>query len=159
MALHPLLLKLSRTCGVSAAAILAAAAAPPTAPRPVQVPIVANAQVPFYPEILRKAHIEGTVKLTVTTDGKRVSKLDAVEGQPMLVTAATENVKTWVFEAHDATSFGVTFKYRLLEAHCDAECRCDSLERPGTMLRLPTEVNINATEAMICDPSTTRPSK
>jgi hypothetical protein len=133
-----------------------AAAAQPDVPKAADMPTVTAGQVPIYPDILRKAHIDGTVKLRVTTDGRRVSRVDAIEGQPMLVKAATENVKTWEFDAHAAMSFDVVFRYRLLEATCDDKCRCDSLERPSTVLRLPSEVDINATEAMICDPSETR---
>ena len=136
-------------------ATLAVAAAPGVA-KVADMPTVTAAQVPIYPEILRKAHIDGTVKLRVLTDGRQVSRVDAIDGQPMLVKAATENVQTWAFDAHVAMSFDVVFRYRLLEATCDAECRCDSLERPSTILRLPGEVDINATEVMICDPIETR---
>ena len=116
---------------------------------------VVSAQVPFYPPDVQGAHIEGVVELRNSTDGVRPISVERVSGQPMLSTAAIQNVKTWVFEHHEPTSFQATFRYRLLDSHCDSACNCGSAERPNVVLRLPTEVEISAEEALICDPSTT----
>jgi TonB family protein len=125
---------------------------------PERRPHVTSAQVPIYPLVLQVAHIEGMVELRVTTDGRGVASVAPASGQPMLAAAAVENVKTWQFEKHTPTTFTVVFRYRLLESECDSMCECDSAERPSTVLKLPTEVEIDATEAVLCDPAYTAPS-
>src|SRR6267143_241109 len=119
---------------------------------PVPVPSVVGARVPFYPPILQKAHFDGLVRLRITTDGRRPSSIEGVDGQPMLLRAATDNIKTWEFEQHSPTVFEASFRYRLLPATCDSACNCDSTERPSVVLRLPTEVEVSATEVLTCDP-------
>jgi hypothetical protein len=59
-----------------------------TGQAPAQVPTVIDARVPFYPEIPQKAHIDGVVRLRITTDGRRPSSIDELSGQPMLLDAA-----------------------------------------------------------------------
>jgi len=91
---------------------------PAKSPLPAQkttsdLPRVIRASVPFYPEIARQTRIQGTVTLRVSTDGKLVSDIGAGSGHPILVEAATENVKTWEFNrmprqvsrSHFATDF------------------------------------------------------
>jgi len=117
----------------------------------VAVPTVRAARVPLYPPDPQGAHIEGVVRLQVTTDGKGVAAVEALSGQPMLARAAIENIKTWEFEEHRATVFVSTFRYRLLPVKCDAACRCDSIEKPTITLRLPSEVEISDKEGRICD--------
>ena len=114
-------------------------------------PRVLSASVPFYPRTPQHAHVEGTVRLRVSTDGARVANVQIESGQPMLAQAALENVKTWRFDAHSRTSFAVTFRYQLLTTTCDADCKkCDSAERPSIVLKLPHEVEVNAEEAVVC---------
>jgi len=74
----------------------------------------------------------------------------------MLAQAAQENVKTWQFEQHRPTTFEVTFRYRLLQSKCDAECNCDSVEKPSVLLQLPTDVEVSAKELMVCDSASNR---
>lgn len=115
------------------------------------LPEVLSASVPFYPRIPQHGHIEGIVRLRVFTDGARVSRVQVESGPPMLAQAAQENVKTWRFEAHSRTTFEVTFRYQLLRTTCDADCKkCGSAERPSMLLKLPSEVEVNAEEALVC---------
>ena len=116
------------------------------------VPKVVSAQVPFYPAILQKAHFDGVVRLRIWTDGRRPSTIKEIDGQPMLLRAAIDNIKTWEFEQHSPTVFEASFHYRLLPATCDAACNCDSTERPSVLLHLPTEVEVSATTVLTCDP-------
>jgi TonB family protein len=53
---------------------------------------------PAYPEVARKAHLEGTVKLTlvVTPEGK-VKSVAVVGGHPIFAVAATTAAKQWQF--------------------------------------------------------------
>jgi|ERR1700733_5081074 hypothetical protein len=110
-------------------------------------PRVASAGVPLYPRTSQLAHIEGVVRLRLSTDGKRVSTIEVESGQPMLVKAAQENVKTWEFEEHNPTTFEATFRYKILP---QSECDIDN----GTvLLRLPTEVEVSAKGVQTCDPA------
>jgi TonB family protein len=117
------------------------------------LPSIASASVPLYPRTPQMAHIEGVVRLRISTDGSRASSIEVESGQPMLAQAAKENVKTWQFEQHSPTTFEATFRYRLLPSKCDSECNCDSLEKGTVLLRLPAEVEVSAKELLICDPA------
>jgi len=54
---------------------------------------------PAYPEVMRRNHMGGTVKLqvTISPDG-RVTEAKAVGGHPMLIGPATEAVKQWKYQ-------------------------------------------------------------
>jgi protein TonB len=83
---------------------------PKTAPAPV---VVAKAPVrisqlqlatpirkvePVYPYLAKQAHISGTVELVgvLGTDG-RIHELHVVSGHPLLIQAAVDAVKQWIF--------------------------------------------------------------
>jgi len=101
------------------------------------LPEVVQANVPLYPADALAAHISGEVHLRVTTDGKAVSAKSEETGPPMLVKAAEENVRTWGFANHTATSFEVIFSYKLTDsAKCEAGSR-------GVVLHLPREVEVD----------------
>ena len=53
---------------------------------------------PVYPEMARKGHLTGTVKLsvTVTPEGK-VTSVDVIGGHPLFVVAASSAAKQWQF--------------------------------------------------------------
>lgn len=124
-----------------------------TAQQKKALPNIASASVPLYPHIPQMAHIEGVVRLRISTDGSRASSIEVESGQPMLAQAAKENVKTWQFEPHNPTSFETTFHYRLLPSKCDPECSCDSVEKATVLLRLPTDVEVSAKVLQTCDPA------
>ena len=102
------------------------------------LPMVAGASVPLYPPIARAARVEGVVRLLVSTDGQRVAATHVEDGHKLLAAAAEENVRTWSFSTHEATSFVVTYRYRLLRlgSHTGAD-------NPTIVLKLPTEVEIS----------------
>jgi hypothetical protein len=111
------------------------------------LPTVTNAAVPLYPRTPHIAHIEGTVRLRVSTDGKRISDVKVESGPPMLANAATDNVGTWEFSQHKPTTFEVKFNYRILpESVC-------YLDNSVVMLRLPTQVEVSTKGVHPCDPS------
>jgi len=87
---------------------LTALPAPPPPPRPsepvrvggaVKQPEIVKLVPPVYPPLAMKARVTGTVVLeaTLTTDG-RVDNIRLVSGHPMLVNAAIDCVKQWVYE-------------------------------------------------------------
>jgi hypothetical protein len=117
------------------------------------LPSVVSASVPFYPRTPQMAHIEGVVRLRISTDGSRASTIEVESGPPMLAQAAQDNVKTWQFEHHNPATFEATFRYKLLPSTCDSECNCDSVEKGSVLLRLPTDVEVSAKEIRICDPA------
>jgi TonB family protein len=55
---------------------------------------------PVYPELARRMHVSGTVKLEVVirADGN-VKSTKALGGNPVLILAATDAVRKWKFEA------------------------------------------------------------
>jgi hypothetical protein len=117
------------------------------------LPLVIAASAPVYPRTPLLAHIEGTVKLRVTTDGKKVSSLDAESGPPMLLQATEENIWTWQFEDHKPTHFPVTFEYKLVD-----KTTC-SVENGTIVLRLPAYVEISAKRVTTCDPVSRTPRR
>ncbi len=111
------------------------------------LPVVIDAKVPSYPNIARLAHFEGVVRLQVSTDGEKVSKVELLEGHIVLAGAAMENVKTWRFRWHTRATFETVFRYRLLpESVCEAD-------NPTVLLRLPLEVEVTTKGMTTCDPS------
>jgi hypothetical protein len=77
------------------------------------VPVIMEAKLPLYPANARASNISGLVKLKITTDGEKVSNVNAIEGPPMLSIAATEMVFEWKFLKHDHTDFIITIQYIL----------------------------------------------
>jgi len=61
------------------------------------------------------AGIQGAVQLRVTTDGYSVTKIDAESGNPFLVRAAIDNLRTWRYANHTPRTFDVTYSYQLLD--------------------------------------------
>jgi hypothetical protein len=119
------------------------------------LPAVSSASVPFYPRMAQAAHIEGVVRLRISTSD--FATMIAVEsGPPMLAKAAAENVNTWQFEKHAPATFEATFHYVLLPSKCDSECNCDDVRTNSVQLQLPTEVEVSAKEEMTCDPAEKR---
>ena len=82
------LIAIAMTAGVPAAG-----AADAEAPR-----VVTKRVMPAYPDLARKVHAVGKVKLSVvvTSDGK-VRRVDVVGGHPLLVVAASDAARQWLF--------------------------------------------------------------
>ena len=68
-----------------------------------------------YPPLARQARIEGTVRLRLVTNGHAVTEVVVLEGHPLLVQSATDNVRTWKFVEHPPATFDVTFNFRMLD--------------------------------------------
>lgn len=63
---------------------------------------------PAYPELARRMHIEGIVKVEVTVaPNGTVKEAKAVGGHPLFVAAALDAIKKWRFEPATAESTGI----------------------------------------------------
>ena len=73
--------------------VATAGAADGDAPR-----VVTRRITPAYPDVARRIRASGKVKLSVlvTPEGK-VKKVDVIGGHPLLVVAATEAARQWLF--------------------------------------------------------------
>jgi hypothetical protein len=110
------------------------------------LPSLISGAIPLYPPLARTAHVQGIVRLHISTDGKRVSAVVS-SGPPMLIKAAEANVRTWEFKVHNPTTFDATFRYTVLP-----ESACE-LDNGTVVLHLPTEAEITVKGVQTCDPT------
>ena len=76
-------------------------------PAPVKPPRITQLRMatpihkvePVYPALARQAHVSGTVELlgVLGTDG-RIHELKVLRGHPLLINAALDAVRQWIFE-------------------------------------------------------------
>ena len=119
----------------------------PALAQEAELPLVIAGQMPLYPIMARAAHIQGLVRIRVTTDGEKVTSVEAESGPPMLVKSAKENVLTWEFVKHKPTTFITTFEYVI-----EGSAQCD-YSNGVSALNLPLEVRISAKGVKTCDPA------
>jgi TonB family protein len=68
---------------------------------------------PVYPELARRMHLSGSVKLEVAiTSGGNVRNVNARGGNPLLVQAATDAIKKWQFEPGPEETKEITFEFK-----------------------------------------------
>jgi TonB family protein len=104
-------LEAKRAAAAQPNGIVAAPPPPPPPPpagggTPTRVKVGTNVQQanlisqvpPVYPPLARQAKIEGVVRMSVTIDREgRIAHIEIVSGHPLLVPAALEAVKQWVY--------------------------------------------------------------
>ena len=85
-----------------------------------QIPRLIKKVSPVYPELALKARIQGTVIIEAETDSYgRVTTIKVMAGPGLLIDAAVEAVKKWVYEPYiingfpRAVSFSVTLEFTL----------------------------------------------
>jgi hypothetical protein len=103
-------------------------------------PTVTSAPIVMPSDVARMASIAGDIKLSVTTDGGKVVKVDRPATNPMLVDAAVASVEQWQFAPHAPTTFTSTFRYRYKSVEMCPESDVET----EVSARLPAEVNITA---------------
>lgn len=104
------------------------------------LPIVIMMAPPTYPVFTRQAHIEGAVRLRITTDGRQVTNVQAEDNPSALLGGLAEkNVRTWQFEPGEPTTFTVAYTYKL------ATRPISGADSTSVTLELPTAVEISAT--------------
>lgn len=113
---------------------------------PGNLPILIQANIPFYPLDAQAIGIQGEVKVIITTDGDRVANVKVEDGPPMLALAVQENLKSWKFKPHSPTTFSSIFSYKMLT---DSAC---NFQNGSVTLHLPTEAIITARGLRTCDP-------
>ncbi len=69
---------------------------------------------PVLPEIARTMHLEGTVRLEIVVSAAgKVTSVKALGGPPILITAADNAVKEWLFEPDPhSTTVIVSFTFK-----------------------------------------------
>lgn len=113
-----------------------------------ELPLVIAGKMPLYPLTALHVGVQGVVKIKVTTDGKKVTSLEAESGPAMLVKFAKENILTWEFTEHKPSKFVTTFEYVI---ETPAECE---FSNNVSVLRLPLEIHVSAKGLKTCDPAT-----
>ncbi|MGH9578847.1 MAG: energy transducer TonB [Terriglobales bacterium] len=108
----------SRTIRTLVAALLLALAV--ASPRPAQAQDarkVINRVNPVYPPLARKMNVAGTVKVEVTiSPAGNVTDTKVIGGHPLLISAATDALKRWKYEAAgETTNTTVEFRFNLSE--------------------------------------------
>lgn len=113
---------------------------------------VSHMDVPFYPPIARAANLQGIVHIRVTTDGTRVVSTHVEDGPKMLADGAEKNVKTWEFAGDFATTFSVTYRFRLTKPSSQG------FIRDTVILRLPTGIEVLSPPNPPLDSSRAKPN-
>jgi TonB family protein len=96
--------------------LLAAVASASAQESPEVLPKVLQHSEPTYPPIARTAHVQGEVRVKVTTNGESVTNAEAETGPPLLHKAAEDNVRTWKFIPHTPGTFHITFRYKIMSS-------------------------------------------
>lgn len=82
--------------------------------------------------------LTGMVRLEVTTDGHQVTQVKALPGHPVLVEAASKNVRTWKFADHMPTAFTVVYFYVN-----EGKYKRDPVTKCAAKLELPSKVTVS----------------
>jgi hypothetical protein len=84
-----------------------------------------------YPPLARQARIHGTVRLSVTLHDGAPTEITMVAGHPLLVPAATENLKKWRFDAGLPRTIVADYSFVLTDSDTTSRriLRGDSLDR------------------------------
>lgn len=104
----------------------AALPTPPPGPLlPARLPEITHFQTPAYPEIAWQSHIQGQVslKILIYNDG-RFDFSGPTAGNPVLVSAAKENLCSWNFAHNDSMEplpLTVQFNYRIDKLRTSAQ--------------------------------------
>jgi hypothetical protein len=118
---------------------------------PEPPPALLAGDLPVYPVFARKAKVQGTVRIRLSTDGHRALSADQVVGNEMLIGSVQDAVKTWVFREHQPTTFEaeVRFKFIRDEAACSSKARTNGTATVDALAALTIE--IAAPGPVICE--------
>ena len=104
--------------------------------------LVTNATVPLYPAVAEAARLSGQVRVIVTVRDGIVKKTEPMSvAHQILVSAATQNIKTWKFRLGTNTVFETTYVYEIEKDEAPVP------ENPHVELSLPFLVKISVRPA------------
>ena len=79
----------------------------------MKYPFLVHADLPSYPPLAKIARISGTVQVRVTVENGEVVGYVQPSGNPLLVSATIDNIKSWKFDKSVRTTFATTFIFQL----------------------------------------------
>lgn len=79
----------------------------------LRYPFLVHGDLPVYPALAKTARMSGIVRVRVIVENGEVVGTETISGHPLLVSATTDNIKTWKFDKTVSTTFATTFIYRL----------------------------------------------
>jgi hypothetical protein len=94
--------------------------------------------------VCRAAGIEGVVRLRLSTSGENVLDIKAESESPILMRAASENLRTWILQESTVPVVPVTFTCKLEPGDCSAD------QQPTVIMRFPHEVEVTAKRPVKC---------
>jgi len=84
---------------------------------------VLHLQSPNYPRLARIARIEGAAKLMVTIgESGKVISVKGVSGNPILQSAAEENIREWTFNPGPQRTLEISYDFGLTDPAVDFGC-------------------------------------
>jgi hypothetical protein len=103
-----------------------------------EYPLVMRADAPLYPTVARMAKITGKIEAEFIVKRGQVVNAETKGGQPLLVKATTENIRTWRFSPEVSGTFATTFAYRVEGGETA------TMQNPKIEMQLPAFVKITA---------------
>jgi hypothetical protein len=109
------------------------------------LPKVIEHAKPVYAMIPLTAHVQGEVRLKITTDGESVVDAVPESGPALLYKTSVDNVRTWKFVKHEPGEFRVVFRYGFIPS-----AKVTLLQSPGVVdiAVFPPEDNDNRGERL-----------
>jgi hypothetical protein len=102
------------------------------------LPSVSTFECPTYPHKAESMRLQGMAKLEVTTDGHQVVQVKPLPGHPVLVEAASKNVRTWKFADHTPMTFTVSYFYVN-----EGNYKRDPATKCAAKMELPSKVTVS----------------
>lgn len=115
---------------------------------PAIVPEIVHAEIPWYPPIALQARIVGEASVTITTDGERVTRMEAIDVHPMLLEVAKATTKTWRFSRHSPTVLRTRIRFEPREVN---SCYSGDIN-PHARFDFPSEIVIQGVFQSLCHP-------
>jgi TonB family protein len=106
----------------------------------VRYPFLVHGDLPAYPALAKTARISGTVHVRVTVENGEVVGYVQPSGNPLLVSATIDNIKSWKFDKTVTRTFETTFIYQLE----DMSEETAEPSNPRLELQLPSLAKITA---------------
>jgi hypothetical protein len=120
------------------------------------VPTVISGELPQFSPLVVQVGMQAFTVLRVTTDGERVSSIEALDPHAMMTPQAVDAIRTWRFARHRATSFETRIEHLVRD---DVAGCYDSDRNARWELRLPTHLRKLSVANWICEPGILVPAQ